>query len=103
MKNYILITKQNNAVLVDETRLNHYGDLNYKHELTELETQSIGLLIKVNEPKVKLFAYRIEEGNSIITYWKLIFSTDCNLSQKQKHFAEIGIDFYFTEVEINNN
>ena len=103
MKNYVLITENDNAVLVDETRLNHYGDLNWKHELTELETQSVELLIKVNEPKVKLFAYRIEEGNSIITNWKLMFSTDCNMSQKQKHFAEIGIDFYFTEVETNNN
>ena len=103
MKNYVLITENNNAVLVDETRLNHYGDLNWKHELTELETQSVELLIKVNEPKVKLFAYKIEEDNSIITNWKLMFSTDCNMSQKQKHFAEIGIDFYFTEVEINNN
>lgn len=103
MKNYVLITENNNAILVDETQLNHYGDLNWKHELTELETQSVELLIKVNEPKVKLFAYRIEEGNSIITNWKLMFSTDCNLSQKQKHFAEIGIDFYFTDVEINNN
>lgn len=103
MKNYVLITEQNNAILVDETKLNHYGDLNWKHELTELETQSIELLVKVDEPKVKLFAYRIEEGNSIITSWKLMFSTECNMSQKQKHFAEIGIDFYFTEVEINNN
>jgi hypothetical protein len=103
MKNYIIITENNNAILVDETKLNHYGDLNYKHELTELETQSIELLVKVNEPKVKLFAYRIEENSSIITNWKLIFSTECNMSQKQKHFAEIGIDFYFTEVEINNN
>lgn len=103
MKNYVLITENDNAVLVDETRLNNYGDLNWKHELTELETQSAELLIKVNEPKVKLFAYRIEEGSSIITNWKLMFSTDCNMSQKQKHFAEIGLDFYFTEVEINNN
>lgn len=103
MKNYVLITENDNAVLVDETRLNNYGDLNWKHELTELETQSVELLIKVNEPKVKLFVYKIEEGNSIITYWKLMFSTLCNMSQKQKHFAEIGIDFYFTEVEINNN
>ena len=103
MKNYVLITEQNNAVLVDETRLNNYGDLNYKHELTELETQSMELLVKVDEPKVKLFAYRIEENNSVITNWRLIFSTNCNLSQKQKHFAEIGIDFYFTEVEINND
>ena len=103
MKNYVLITENDNAVLVDETRLNHYGDLNWKHELTELETQSVELLIKVNEPKVKLFAYKIEEDNSIITNWQLMFSTDCNLSQKQKHFAEVGINFYFTEVEINNN
>ena len=103
MKNYVLITENNNAILVDETRLNNYGDLNWKHELTELETQSIEILIKVNEPKVKLFAYRIEEGNSIITNWKLMFSTEYNLSQKQKHFAEIGIDFYFTKVEINND
>lgn len=103
MKNYIIITENGDAILVDETRLNHYGDLNYKHELTELETQSVELLVKVDEPKVKLFAYRIEENNSIITNWKLIFSTECNLNQKQKHFAEIGIDFYFTEVEINNN
>lgn len=88
--------------MVDETKLNHYGDLNYKHELTELETQSIELLVKVDEPKVKLFAYRIEENNSIITNWKLIFSTDCNMSQRQKHFAEIGLDFYYTGVEINN-
>lgn len=103
MKNYVLITEQNNAILVDETRLNHYGDLNWKHELTELEAQSIELLVKVDEPKVKLFAYRIEENNSIITNWKLMFSTECNMSQKQKHFAEIGLDFYFTEVEINND
>lgn len=103
MKNYVLITEQNNAILVDETRLNNYGDLNFKHELTELETQSVELLVKVDEPKVKLFAYRIEENSSIITNWKLMFSTECNLSQKQKHFAEIGIDFYYTDVEINNN
>jgi hypothetical protein len=103
MKNYVLITEQNNAILVDETKLNHYGDLNWKHELTELEAQSINLLVKVDEPKVKLFAYRIEENSSIITNWKLMFSTVCNLSQKQKHFAEIGIELYFTEVEINND
>lgn len=102
MKNYVIVTEKNNVILVDETRVNHYH-ANIKIELTELETQSIELLVKVDEPKVKLFAYRIEEGNSIITNWKLMFSTDCNMSQKQKHFAEIGIDFYFTEVEINNN
>ena len=103
MKNYVLITEKNDAILVDETRLNNYGDLNWKHELTELETQSIELLVKVDESKVKLFAYRIEENSSIITNWKLMFSTVGNLSQKQKHFAEIGIDFYFTQVEINND
>lgn len=103
MKNYVFITENNNAILVDETKLNHYGDLNWKHELTELETQSIELLVKVDEPKVKLFAYRIEENNSIITNWKLMFSTECNMSQKHKHFAEIGIGFYFLDVEINNN
>lgn len=103
MKNYIIITENGDAILVDETKLNHYGDLNHKHELTDLETQSIELLVKVDEPKVKLFLYRIEENNSIITNWKLIYSTDCNMSQKHKHFAEIGIGFYFLDVEINNN
>lgn len=103
MKNYVIVTEKNDAILVDETRLNNYGDLNWKHELTELETQSIELLVKVDESKVKLFAYRIEENSSIITNWKLMFSTVGNLSQKQKYFAEIGIDFYFTQVEINND
>lgn len=102
MKNYVIITEKNDAILVDETRVNHYH-ANIKIELTELEVQSVDLLVKGDAPKAWLFAYHIAKDDKLIYDWKLKFSTTSSMNLKVAHLAEVGLDFYFTQVEINND
>lgn len=102
MKNYVIITDKNDAILIDETRLNHYN-VALKIELTDLERQSIDLIVKTNEPKFQLFAYHIQRDGDLIANWRVMFSTTSDMDAKVNHFEEVGINFYYTQVEINNN
>lgn len=102
MKNYVIITDKNDAILIDETKLNHYN-VAFKTELTDLEKRFIDLILKTDNLKFQLFAYHIQKDGVKTQDWQITLSTSSNMNAKVNHFDEIGIDFYFTQVEINNN
>lgn len=102
MKNYVIITDKNDAILIDETKLNHYN-VAVKIELTDLEKRFIDLILKTDNLKFQLFAYYIQEDGVKTQDWQITLSTSSNMNAKVNHFEEVGIDFYFTQVEINNN
>lgn len=102
MKNYVIITDKNDAILIDETKLNHYN-VAFKTELTDLEKRFIDLILKTDNLKFQLFAYYIQKDGVKTQDWQITLSTSSNMNAKVNHFEEVDIDFYFTQVEINNN
>lgn len=104
MKNYVIITDKNDAILIDETKLNHYN-VAFKIELTDLEKRFIDLILKTDNLKFQLFAYYIQKDGVKTQDWQITLSTSSNMNAKVNCFDEVGIDFYYTytQVEINNN
>lgn len=95
MKKLVLLLDNYTAVLVDETRINHYSNIERYWELSDLELRAIEKM----EKSERLYVYNITNtDNNVCTPNTLIIKRECEMSLRQALLEELHLQLQYAEV-----